>query len=266
MVFLLLYYKAALPRAGLRVAVWPSRRSRETVPIQKISWVAEAQVLRQECDVRCRRRVAVAVHLQTRVVHVVIHRARSLPGNLMIVEADETAARLPHVAPDSKHLIQIETETHPRLPQVATHRIGEAGNEGGAVAAVHVDAVSDSPVQAIEEGRAVKVARTVVRTAKTGTIVSDDGGAQGVDMLRDERRGHVARSGPGSPMACMIQDFRPRQLRVGGVVRSLLPRVCGHVEHNVHAVARRVEMVPGMMRAKAALPAPMQIPDSHVAV
>jgi hypothetical protein len=110
MVISLLYYNAMLPGSRLRIAVRSARWSGQTVAVQKVSGITEAQVL---WHMGSCRRVVVAVDLQTGIVNVFLCRACPFPSYLMVVEAHKTTAGLPNVATDSEHRIQIKSETHP---------------------------------------------------------------------------------------------------------------------------------------------------------
>src|ERR1700741_574643 len=121
-------------------------------------------------------------------------------------------------------------------------------------------------MEAIEEGAAVKVAPTVVGAAPAGAIVGDDGWAEGVNVLRDEGRRHVARNGAISPAAGIVEDVGPRQLLVARIVWHLLPRLLRDIEDHIDAVAGGVEVVPRVMWAQPVFPMPFEIPDSHSAV
>lgn len=85
---------------------------------------------------------------------------------------------------------------------------------------------------------------------RTGTVVGNDARSEPVNCLRHQRRRHVLRRGAIRPTACVIQYVGPRHLLVGRVERGLLPWRSWNREQGVDAVARGIEPMPNMMRAK----------------
>src|SRR6516162_9484574 len=84
-------------------------------------------------------------------------------------------------------------------------------------------------------------------------------------MLGDQRRGHIARRCAFSPTTGIVENLDPRQLRVKGIVRRLLPRLFWNLEDYVDAMPSGFEAMPWMVWTQAILPVPMEIPDSDVA-
>src|SRR5262249_7825660 len=183
------------PSAGLRIASSTAGRRRQTISIERIPRIAESQILREKGEVRSPRRIAVAIHLQTGVEYVVIRGARVFPSDLVIAEADPPAARLPNVAADAQHLVERESPTHARLPQITAQCMGKCRNDRRAIATIHVNPLPDAAAQPVEKRGAIEIARTVMGAATAGTIVSDHTRAEGVHALRYQGSGHVRRRG-----------------------------------------------------------------------
>src|SRR6516162_8000747 len=181
----------------------------------------------------------------------------------MVAEARPAARCLPDTGANGEKLVQTKPKTHSGLPEVAAEYVGKAGDDRRTVAAIDVDTVTDATAQPLNKMSAVEIGKAVMRAAAARTIISDDGGPERIDSLRDQCRRHISRRRTLGPAARVVQNIGPGKPRVQ---RRLAPRGGRHSEHGVEPVTRSIEPVPGVVRAEPVLPVPRHIANGDIPV
>src|SRR5882724_12557734 len=160
---------------------------------------------------------------------------------------------------DGDYLVAVEAAAvvgHDGCEVVTAERVGEGGDDGGAIGAVDDLAEARSTVEQLDELGGVEgpAARRIefVGGGACGRVVTQPQAA--INVLGNRRGGGIGGGGAGRPSASEVEDVGPRALSVGDV-RRLHPRQGWHVEQYIDAVGAGADCGP-RAAADGILPSP----------